>query len=213
MKTRFIMIRHGFSVANNEKRFAGHADFPLTELGLLQAERCAEALKDEKIDAIYASDLKRAFSTAIPVAKSHGLEVIPHKGLREIYAGKWEGEIFDELSVKFPEDFNCWRTDVGHAKCTDGESVAELFDRIISTLEAISAENEGKTVCIATHATPIRVVTTASMGGSAGDMTNVPWASNASLNIFDYEDGKFTSVALSVDDHLGDLSTSLPPNV
>ncbi len=213
MKTRFIMIRHGFSVANSEKRFAGHADFPLTELGLLQAEKCAEALKDEKIDAIYASDLKRAFSTAIPVAKSHGLEIIPHKGLREIYAGKWEGEIFDELSVKFAEDFNLWKSDVGKARCTDGESVAELFDRVIGTLASIASENEGKTVCIATHATPIRVVTTASMGGEAKDMTHVPWASNASLNIFDYEDGRFQAVALSVDDHLGDLSTTLPPNV
>ena len=211
--TRLILVRHGQSTGNQLHIITGQGDFPLTELGLLQAERCAEALKDEKIDAIYASDLKRAFSTAIPVAKSHGLEVIPHKGLREIYAGKWEGEIFDDLAVKFPEDFNCWRTDVGHAKCTDGESVAELFDRVTSALASIAAENEGKTVCIATHATPIRVVTTASMGGSAGDMTNVPWASNASLNIFDYEDGKFTAVALSVDDHLGDLSTSLPPNV
>lgn len=213
MKTRFIMIRHGFSVANSEKRFAGHADFPLTELGLLQAEKCAEALKDEHIDAIYASDLKRAFSTAIPVAKSHGLEIIPHKGLREIYAGKWEGEIFDDLVVKYTEDFNRWKTDVGRARCTDGESVAELFDRVTGTLASIAAENEGKTVCIATHATPIRTVTAAALTGRVDDMANLPWSANASINIFDFEDGKFTAVALSLTDHLGDLSTALPSNV
>lgn len=213
MKTRFIMIRHGFSVANSEKRFAGHADFPLTELGLLQAEKCAEALRDEHIDAIYASDLKRAYSTAIPVARSHGLEIIPHKGLREIYAGKWEGEIFDDLVIKYPEDFNRWKTDVGKARCTGGESVAELFDRVTGTLASIAADNEGKTVCIATHATPIRVVTVAAMTGRVEDMAELPWSANASINIFDFEDGKFTAVALSLTDHLGDLSTVLPSNV
>lgn len=207
------MIRHGFSVANNEKKFAGHSDFPLTEIGKKQAERCAEALKDEHIDAIYASDLKRAFSTAIPVALSHGLEIIPHKGLREIYAGSWEGEIFDELVKKYPEDYDLWKTDIGKAKCTGGESVAELFDRVTGTLSSIAAENEGKTVCIATHATPIRVVTAAAMGGRVEDMAEIPWAANASLNIFDFEDGRFHAVALSVTDHLGDLRTVLPSNV
>ena len=213
MKTRFIMIRHGFSVANNEKRFAGHSDFPLTELGLLQAEKCAEALKDEKIDVIYASDLSRAFSTAIPVAKSHSLEIIPHKGLREIYAGKWEGERFDDIIIKYPEDFGVWRTDIGRARCTDGESVAELFERVTSTLASLASVHEGQTICIATHATPIRAVTTAALGGSAENMAGVAWATNASLNIFDYEDGKFSAVALSVADHLGDLRTALPSNV
>jgi probable phosphoglycerate mutase len=146
-------------------------------------------------------------------AKSHGLEIIPHKGLREIYAGKWEGEIFDDLVVKYTEDFNRWKTDVGRARCTDGESVAELFDRVTGTLASIAAENEGKTVCIATHATPIRTVTAAALTGRVDDMADLPWSANASINIFDFEDGKFTAVALSLTDHLGDLSTALPSNV
>lgn len=207
------MIRHGFSVANNEHRFAGHSDFPLTELGKLQAERCAEALKDEKIDAIYASDLKRAFETATPIAKAHGLTVIPHEGLREIFAGEWEGKTFEELQSEYPEGFGVWRNDLGAAHPDGGESIAELFERIIATMGEIAKEQEGKTVCIATHATPIRSVCTAAMGGGAEDMSKLCWMPNASLNIFEYENGRFIAIDTGKIDHLGDISTFLPSNV
>ena len=211
--TRFIMIRHGFSVANNEKRFAGHMDFPLTELGKQQAERCAVALKDVKIDAIYASDLKRAYETAVPVAKALGFEIIPHKGLREIYAGEWEGLSFDELCEKYPVSYTTWREDNGRAVCDGGESTAELYARVTSALGEIAAAHRGETVCIATHATPIRAVNTASKGFGAERMGEVKWTANASISIFEYEDGVFTAVEISNTDHLGDLRTAFPSNV
>lgn len=211
--TKFIMIRHGFSVANNEKRFAGHSDFPLTEIGKKQAERCAEALKDEHIDAIYSSDLSRAFETAIPVAKAHGFAVIPNKGLREIFAGEWEGKSFDELDESYAESYGVWKSDIGHARPDGGESVAELYSRILTTLGEIAKDNEGKTVCIATHATPIRAVCTAAAGYDSGEMALIPWTANASISLFEYENGRFTVVYTSKTDHLGDLTTKLPTNV
>ena len=207
------MIRHGFSVANNEKRFAGHSDFPLTELGKLQAERCAEALADEKIDVIYTSDLSRAASTAVPIARSHKMEMIPHKGLREIFAGEWEGKTFDELCVAFAEDYSVWKNDIGNARCTGGESPAELSKRVLSTLMEIASRHEGDTVCIATHATPIRAVCTAAAGFAPSQMARIPWTANASISIFEYENGKFVAVEISRVDHLGDLKTALPSNV
>ena len=211
--TRFIMIRHGFSVANNEKRFAGHLDFPLTEIGRTQAERCAEALKNEHIDAIYASDLSRAFETAIPIAKAHSLTVIPHKGLREIYAGEWEGKTFDELERCYPESFDVWKTDLGNAHPDGGESVAELFSRILSTLSSLAESNQGKTLCIATHATPIRSVCTAAAGGKAEDMSKISWTPNASISLFEYENGSFQAVYTGRVDHLEGICTTLPTNV
>jgi probable phosphoglycerate mutase len=211
--TRFLMIRHGYSVANLEKRFAGHSDFPLTDIGKKQAERCAEALKQVHIDAIYASDLSRAFETAIPVAEAHSLTVIPHKGLREIYAGVWEGREFSELDEKYPESYGIWKTDLGHAHPDGGESVAQLYSRILATLGDIAEDNEGKTICIATHATPIRSVCTAAMGLGAEDMSRIGWTANASISLFEYENGRFTAVYTSNTDHLGDITTKLPTNV
>ena len=213
MKTKFIMIRHGFSVANNEKRFAGHSDFPLTELGKLQAERCAAALADEKIDVIYASDLSRAFETAVPIAISHGLDVIPHKGLREIFAGEWEGKTFSELEEIYPESFGVWKGDLANAHPDGGESICQLYNRIIATMKELAQKNEGKTVCIATHATPVRSVCTAAMGQDFSGMSKIGWTANASISVFEYENGIFTAIYTNRTDHLGDLSTFLPSNV
>ena len=62
--TRIILVRHGQSVANANLIFAGHSDFDLTDFGRAQAELLAKHLhKNEKIDAIYSSDLKRAYNT------------------------------------------------------------------------------------------------------------------------------------------------------
>ena len=211
--TRFIMIRHGFSVANNEKRFAGHSDFPLTDIGRAQAERCADALVNEKIDAVYASDLSRAFDTATPVARSHDLPVIPHKGLREIFAGEWEGKTFAELDEEYPESFGVWKADLSSAHPDGGESIRQLYSRILATLDGIARENEGKTVCIATHATPVRSVCTAAMGLDYKGMTKIGWTANASISTFEYESGRFTAIEVSRTDHLGELKTVLPSNV
>ena len=213
MKTRFIMIRHGLSLANEQKRFAGNLNFELADLGHRQAELCAEALKNEKIDAIYASDLQRAYCTAAPLGRIKGIEVIPCKGLREIFAGEWEGKTFDELCSSYSEAYTVWREDVGRAKCTGGESVVELSKRVLGTLGEIAEQNPDKTVCIATHATPIRAVCTAAAGLDVCDMAEIKWVSNASISIFDYEDGAFTAVSVDNTDHLGSLITGFPSNV
>lgn len=207
------MIRHGFSVANDQKKFAGHSDFVLTELGRLQAEKCAEALKNERIDAVYSSDLSRAYDTARPIAKLSGLEIIKSERLREIYAGKWEGRLFDELCEIFAEDYTVWKNDIGRAHCTGGESVRELSDRILGELKRIADENPGKTVCITTHATPIRAVCAAAAGLEAENMAKISWTANASISIFEYENGIFTAIDTSNTDHLGELRTKLPTNV
>ena len=165
------------------------------------------------IDAIYASDLKRAFDTAIPVAKAHGLPIIPHRGLREICAGEWEGRLFDEIEDKYRDSYSVWKNDIGRAYPEGGERVSELYDRVLSTLREIAEANGGKTVCIATHATPIRAVRAAAEGFESCDMARVKWVSNASISIFDFDGKNFMPVVIDKCDHLGEMTTNLPPNV
>ena len=151
--TRLILIRHGQSEANELNVFAGNYDIELTELGCNQAECTAKYIAENyKVDKVYASDLKRAFKTAQIIAEKFGLEVIPEKGFREIFAGEWEAVKFDELSEKYPEDWDKWRNDLGNSRCTGGESVRELGERVINTLKKVAEENDGKTIVIGTHA-------------------------------------------------------------
>ena len=213
MKTRFIMIRHGFSTANDVGLFAGLLDVDLTEIGKKQARLCAEALKNEKLDAIYSSDRSRAYDTAVPIAETHGLEIIKCPELREINGGDWEGMLYNDIETTYAEEYSIWRYDIGRARCTGGESLCELSSRVLAALKEIAKANEGKYICITTHATPIRAVCTAAAGLPAERMAEVKWVGNASFNIFDYEDGKFTAVRISDTSHLGDLCTKLPSNV
>lgn len=208
MKTRLIFVRHGYSASNFGNFFAGHTDVALTERGERQAACTAEYLRDEKIDAIYSSDLERAYNTALPIAESHALPVIRDEGLREIYAGEWEGVPFDELREKYSADYSVWLYDIGHSRCTGGESTKELLDRIFAKTEEIARENEGKTVLIATHATPIRVLCTAAAGEGMDKMKEIPFVSNASVTRFDYENGALTLVSADENAHLGELSSS-----
>ena len=212
--TKLIIIRHGHSMANMTRNFAGHTDAELSPTGEVQVVKTAEYVaKNYKVDKVYASDLKRAYNTGKAVADQFALEVIPDENLREIFAGEWEGLAFDYLLETYVEDYGRWKNDIGNARCTGGESVQELAKRILTEVEKIAKENDGKTVVIATHATPVRSMECAWRGMTFDEMKDIPWVTNASVTEADYENGKFTLNFAGKDDHLLDLATALPKNV
>ena len=212
--TRLILVRHGESCANRQKIFAGNYNADLEERGILQAKKTAEYIKNNfKVDVLYASDLKRAFKTGECLGEALGLEVIPCKGIREINAGLWDGMYFDEIEEKYAESYSIWRNDIGKAQTPEGESVEGMKKRIMKAFTEIAEENDGKTVLCATHATPIRIMQSVVQTGGIENMKDIPWVSNASVSVFEYDNGKWTVVLISEDSHLADLLTRLPANV
>ena len=212
--TTVILIRHGESEANREDIFAGHLNVDLMPKGVEQAQKTAQYIVENyTVDKIYASDLKRAYKTGKTLADKLGMEIIADKRFREIDAGEWDGIKFNELGDKYAEDFRIWHDDIANAKCTGGESVEDLRKRVFGAATEVAENNDGKTVVIATHATPIRVMQTYVQMGSLEKMNDIPWVSNASVSVFEYDNGKWTCKAVSMDKHLGDLVTVLPSNV
>ena len=140
------------------------------------------------------------------------MDVIKNEKLREISAGEWEGKKFDELVVDYAKDYGVWINHIGYATCTGGESVEQLGSRIMSELTKIAEENDGKTVAIGTHATPIRVAQTIIQTGSVKEMENIPWTSNASVTVLEYDDGKWSVKAVGLDEHLAEFKTVFPAN-
>lgn len=211
--TTLLLIRHGESEANRNNIFAGQIDPPLQQRGVKQAELTAKYIMDNyKLDRIYSSDLQRAYNTAMCLSKLSGLDVIKDKGLREMDAGEWEGMLFDELPVRYPGEFGVWMEDIGKAACPGGETVSELSKRVMNTLLKIAMENEGKTVAVATHATPVRVAQSIIETGTIDRMNDFAWVSNASVTVLVY-DGTWKVVRASIDEHLDELKTILPDNV
>ena len=100
---RLILVRHGQSEGNASGIVQGHLDFGLTDIGILQAEATAERLRDEKIDRIIASPLKRAFLTAELIAAPHGIEVEPVPDLMEYNLGEVSGLTGAQIRERYPE--------------------------------------------------------------------------------------------------------------
>lgn len=172
--TRLLLIRHGESEANNEGIFAGNKDVKLKERGIEQAKKTAEYIAENyEVDCVYASDLRRAYKTGEIIAVALGQKVIADKRLREIYAGEWEGKKFTELEKNFADDYTCWLTDIGNCVCSGGECVKELGERIFKVILEIAEKNNGKTVVIVTHATPIRALQCVLGGHSFDLMKNI----------------------------------------
>ncbi|MBR2615152.1 MAG: histidine phosphatase family protein, partial [Clostridia bacterium] len=194
---------------NLKDLFLGFTDLDLTELGHTQAALAASFFQDVPVDKIYSSDLKRAYHTALHTARAKGLDVHACQGMREIFAGQWEGKSFPELRLCYPESFATWEHDFGACRCDGGESIAELRERICRTVTEIAEANPGKTVLVFSHATPIRMIKGWGDGVSLNEMNEVPWPSNASVTRAEYENGILRVTDYSMDSFMGDLVTRL----
>lgn len=201
--TTLLVERHAQTTANVSGQFAGHADFPLTPLGHLQAQRTAEYLAAHgPVDAIYASDLTRTRQTAGHAARALGLEVHAERRLRELFGGRWEGVSRERRQQDDPELMAQWLTDIGHFRCPGGESVEEAGIRVEAALRDIARQNEGKTVLVTTHGAAIRSSLCRILGLPLSRMEEIPWAPNASLTTLTYDDDIWTVVRMGQDDFL-----------
>ncbi len=209
--TKLILVRHGQSEANVLQCFAGNYNCNLTEYGLSQAERLSEFLYENfSIDKIYSSDLNRAYSTALPTAKKLSLDIEKNSNMREISAGLWEGMSFSDILEKYRANYEVWLTDIGNAQCNEGESVKDLYERVCREITKIAKENDGKTVLIATHATPIRVFQTYVEKGDVSFARDYQWVPNCSVTVCNYKNGKFELEQIGYNDYLKELKTKLP---
>ena len=212
--TKLYFIRHGESVSNLITQFAGSLDMPLTERGRAQAAASADFLAAIPFSCVYTSDLARAYDTGKAVADSHGVPLYPTPQLREIFAGDWEGKTYSQLEEEYADSYGVWRRQIGLAQCPNGESVAQLQQRIHSCIEEIVRRHPNETIGIATHATPIRVMECVWTNTSLAQMHTIPWVSNASVTIVEYdENGVGCLIDRDLHQHLGDLHTVLAKNV
>ena len=213
-KTTILLVRHGQSEGNVLGVFTGHSGYPLTEMGHKQAELTADYIaKTYHVDAVYSSDLPRAFQTAEHIAKAFSLPVVTDCRIREINAGDWENNRFSDLPDLFPEDFAVWLNDTTNARCTGGESVREVADRVVQGIMDVAAAHSGKCVAIATHATPIRASLWKIAGGSPELFQKYNFGCNCAVSELTFEDGALSIVAANYTDHLQGCKTQLPTNV
>lgn len=149
--TRIIAIRHGETEWNLDFRIQGHLDIALNERGRWQAERVADALRDEPISAIYSSDLQRAFDTARALGRAVGLTPIPDPGLRERGFGRFEGRTFAEVEQASPETALRWRKRDPDFAPEGGENLLTFRLRLLAVCERLARAHPGEQIVLVAH--------------------------------------------------------------
>ena len=164
--TRILAIRHGETAWNVDTRIQGHLDIPLNDTGREQARRLGRALAARgPIDAICSSDLLRALQTARAVAEATGAPLTVNAALRERCFGDLQGHTFAEFSAAQPHEAERWRRrDPEWVPPGGGESLLMFRERVTQAVQALAAENVGKTLALFTHGGVLDVLYRAATG-------------------------------------------------
>lgn len=153
---KFLMIRHGETSWNAEKKIQGSTDIPLNEAGVAQAQALGEQLLEQGncIERIYTSAQIRARQTARILSDRLGLEMRVLKGLEEMRLGLWEGLNWDEVAQRYPEEFGRWKKERRYVPAPRGESYQNVLERVVPALRKVARAESGD-VLIVTHSAVI----------------------------------------------------------
>ena len=164
MSLRLLLLRHGETAWNRERRYQGWTDTPLSPEGLVQAEAAARELKEHTFAAVYSSPLRRALDPAAAIAAPHGLEVETDPAFRELGFGQWEGLTLDEARARDAALFADWAKTPHLVSPPGGESLVQARERVLAGLERLRAGHPDAVVCLVAHGIPVRILILEALG-------------------------------------------------
>jgi probable phosphoglycerate mutase len=183
--TEILLIRHGETAWNAERRLQGHLDIPLNAHGQRQAAALGQALVHEPLDAIIASDLKRARQTAEAIAAPRGMTVAIDADLRERCFGAFEGLRYDEIHSVYPEAYAAWQARDLDARYPHGvhaaETMREFFARAVGAITRLVSDGRYRRVAIVTHGGVLECAYRAAQGVELAQARDFE-VKNASIN-------------------------------
>ncbi|MBC8257893.1 MAG: histidine phosphatase family protein [SAR324 cluster bacterium] len=171
-KTELILIRHGETEWNAQRRMQGHSNSDLSDVGQAQIEALGQWMKNVSFDQIYSSDTLRAQQTAEAITQfsNHTLQI--DQRLREKNLGVFEGLTTDEARESHPEIFRLFKTAGSNYVIDEGESTQQLLDRALDFIEEIRLRHPEERVVLVTHGGIVRVLMKHTLGLSLDAPTN-----------------------------------------
>ncbi|HEX4856673.1 MAG TPA: histidine phosphatase family protein [Limnobacter sp.] len=156
--TRFILVRHGETDWNRERRFQGHTDIPLNQQGVQQAglvQQYLQALEltmgNPPYQVCVSSDLGRAKQTAAIIHGDRQPPVSPSSALRERDYGHLSGLTAEEMQQKSPVEYAGMKARQVDATIRSGESIRMFYNRVVSEFQRLAVENPGQCVLLVAH--------------------------------------------------------------
>jgi alpha-ribazole phosphatase len=216
---RFLLIRHGESVWNGERRIQGHRDPPLSALGRRQADRLVAALPahlTSAVAAVWTSPLRRAAETAARIGQAFGLPVVPDPDLREMSLGAWEGMTRAEIEAGFPGVYARWLDDPLAGRPDGGEELSAFAARAAGALERMRTAYPGRDLIVVSHGGVIKSLLCAILGLDVRRLFRIR-QDNSALNIVELAGARQQVVLLNDTCHLRlggeELAAPSPPSL
>ncbi|MFN0039616.1 MAG: histidine phosphatase family protein [Burkholderiales bacterium] len=204
--TEVILVRHGETGWNAEGRIQGHLDISLNNTGLAQAEAVGCRFSKDTFDAIFSSDLDRAYRTAVPVApqQPHAISRTPR--LRERHLGVLQGLTTAEAERDQPHACRIWREREVDTALPGGESLAQFHSRVIDFVTDVCRERPDGRLLLVTHGGVLDAVYRHAVGMPLGAAREFPIL-NASVNVIRVAPGGWSIESWGDVSHLPDALT------
>ncbi len=183
--TRLILIRHGITDWNKEKRYCGYKDIDLSKEGKLEALQLRNKFKSLNFDRVYSSDRKRAVHTARIIF--NGAKLTKLKDLREMNFGALEGLSHEEIIKIYPQVYEKWLADPFKNSIPKAEHLNSFKRRVNNAIKKIINLNPSKTIPIVSHGGAISIFLSTILK-TKNFWRYIPRA--ASITIVEYKKGK-----------------------
>ena len=162
--TDLYLVRHGETLANQDHRFCGVTDVALTDAGQRQALAVAAWSKPLRLQAVYASPLRRAQDTALAIAQATGLTVRTRRGIIERHYGDWENLRWPDIAAGWPELAEPFREDPAAHAPPRGEACAHVLTRFRRALAALARAHAGQALAVVSHQSALRIYLASLLG-------------------------------------------------
>ncbi len=187
--TRIYLVRHGQVEGHETKRYNGQGDVALTEKGWDEYRQLQKRLADKPLAGVYTSDLSRCRQGAELLAEPHGLKPTARGELRELNIGDWEGQTWQELQARYPEQWQARLEDIVNYRVPGGENLLDLAGRSLPLIREIVAAHAGQEVLVVGHGGLNRVILLDAIGAPLDRLFHIE-QNYGCLNIIDiYADG------------------------
>lgn len=192
-----LFLRHGQAKNNVERILAGRTKgFPLTDLGVKQAENIGEFLRPFNISQIYSSPIERAEQTAKIVAGKVGLGCTIDERLTEIDMGTFSGMHYDEMFAKHGNVFLKFYQGHPIVEANGIETFASVKNRVLDVVSHCSKRHDDQTILLVTHMDPIKSMISTVLQPKP-ELLYEMIIRNASLTILKNEQTSFSMVAIN----------------
>lgn len=190
--TRLYLIRHGQVKGFEQRRYNGHADVALTDLGVEQYHLMKDRLADSHISACYSSDLTRCKIGANIICEQFGIEPVHRSELRELNIGIWESLTWQEIQSRWPNEWQARLNDLVNYRVPEGENLLDVEARAMPVVREMLERHRGQELLLVGHGGLNRIILLNAIGAPLVNMFNIE-QNYGCLNIIDYyADGRAT---------------------